>query len=203
MLVRALLLISRFGIQKKLLESGKPEEFTKFQTFFSVRNSILLYFISVFLTGVMFLGVTLSYDDYKEYYAAKSVPIYLCPPRSLTHVIIGLHVVTDVAFIAAAIAIRKQRVRETLGFKIELYLNAAVQIILPAFLYSGGGLKDIGWFLNFVHSFQVKFSNFINIMVMPLMTIQFTIMTVLPLWWCYQNSPSRYSVDTSGTYFPS
>lgn len=144
MLVRASLLISRFGIQKKLLENGKAEDFTKFQKFFSVKNSILLFSISVLVIFFIYLGVTLSYNDVKTYYALESIPIHQCTSELLGRVIVGFFIIYNTSFVIAAIVMHRQRVRETLGFKTELCLNAIVQFIVPMFIYGGSAIKDAG-----------------------------------------------------------
>lgn len=146
--MRSLFLIARFGIQKKLAEDRNSSRFSTFQKIFSSKMAFFA-FLSIF--GIIFIAMlllSLTFDATYGvvYYSLTTQNSYECVGfPSAFSLIISLFVIFNVALIIAAVVIRAQRIRETLGFKTEILFAAIFQAIVPPVLVTiGATVKDRG-----------------------------------------------------------
>lgn len=138
--VRAYLLIARFGIQKKLLQNRNEEHFTRFQRFFSERAALVLFIIGVIINSVSYLIISLRT---KNYYSFESIPKYICLyERPVTDQTLPFYIIYNLLIIIAVVILQKHKIRDNLSFKLELFLNAALLNLVAVFVFPALYLID-------------------------------------------------------------
>lgn len=113
-----LLLLARFGIQKKLLEKS-DSNFSRFQRIFAGSTALLVFILSLVVVWIIIFGFTFLYQD--NFYSMELRNFSECN-LNVDIVNIVLDSIYFVGFVITAVLAYSAKVTENLGIRTEMVI---------------------------------------------------------------------------------